>query len=421
MPSNLVRLIIAFVLLASFSLLAYAQDWAQWRGANRDGVVKDFIAPTAWPKELKQVWKTPVGSGYSSPVTGSIAGKDRAWIHSMSGEEEVVTCMDLKTGKPMWSKRSPAQFTKNQYAAQMGKGPFSTPVLHQGKLYTLGVNAIVSCFDAATGELKWQKDFGKPDTSKMFCGTSASPVIDGGNVIVYTGDDIRGGVMVALDAATGKEKWRWTGEGPGYASPILATFEGVRQVVTMTDKSVIGVAANDGKLLWRLAWPDEWNENIVTPVLFKANGKDALLLSGVRKGTVAVQVGKSGDKWETKELWSNKELTMYMNSPVLSGGHFFGMTNKRKGSLFCAETATGKVLWSTEGREGANAAILHTKDLLFVLNNDAGLIVAKKNAAKFEQLAKYTVADSATYAHPVIWGKSILVKDDASIALWNLE
>ncbi len=285
----------------------------------------------------------------------------------------------------------------------------------------LGINAVVSCFDAATGEVKWQKDFGKPDTSKMFCGTSASPVIDGGNVIVYTGDDIRGGVMVALNALTGKEQWRWTGEGPGYASPIIATFEGVRQVVTMTDKSVIGIAAKDGQLLWRMAWPDEWNENIVTPVVFKANGKDALLLSGVRKGTVALQVNKAGDKWETKELWSNKELTMYMNSPVLSGDHFFGMTNKRKGSLFCAETATGKILWSTEGREGANASILHTKDLLFVLNNDAGLIVAKKSTTGFEQVAKYSVADSTTYAHPVIWGKSILIKDDASIALWTLE
>lgn len=413
MLSKLIRTISILLCAVSAVSIAQSQDWAQWRGASRDGVVSDFVAPAAWPKELKQVWKTPVGSGYSSPVVS----KDRAWIHSMSGEEETISCLDLKTGKPLWSKRYPAQFTKNQYATQMGKGPFSTPVLHMGRLYTLGVNAVLSCFDAATGELKWQRDFGKPNTSKMFCGTAASPVIDGGNVIAYTGDDIRGGVMVALNAVTGKEQWRWSGEGPGYASPIVATFDGVRQVVTMTDKSVVGIAAKDGQLLWRLEWPDEWNENIVTPLVWKTS----LILSGVRKGTMAVQPVKTGDKWETKELWSNKELTMYMNSPVLAGEHFFGMTNKRKGSLFCAEAATGKILWSTEGREGANAAILQTKDLLFVLNNDAGLIVAKKSAAGFEQVAKYSVADSATYAHPVIWGKSILVKDDASIALWRLD
>ncbi|MBL8189661.1 MAG: PQQ-binding-like beta-propeller repeat protein, partial [Acidobacteria bacterium] len=214
MRSKLFQLCLQLSILLLATVVSHAQDWAQWRGANRDGVVKDFIAPAKWPKELKQLWKAPVGSGYSSPVVS----KDRAWIHSMSGEEETVSCLDLKTGKPLWSKRYPAQFTKNQYANEMSKGPFSTPVLHQGMLYTLGVNAVLSCFDAATGELKWQKDFGKPSTSKNFCGTAMSPVIEGGNLIVYTGDDIKGGVMVALNALTGKEVWRWTGEGPGYAS-----------------------------------------------------------------------------------------------------------------------------------------------------------------------------------------------------------
>lgn len=406
---KLTFLLIAFLVGTS----AFAQSWKQWRGANRDGVVKDFSAPTVWPKELKQVWKTPVGSGYSSPVVS----KDRVWVHGLDGEEETVNCLDLKTGKLIWRKSYPAQFTKNQYATQMGKGPFATPVLHAGRLYTLGVNAVLSCFDAQSGELKWQKDFGKPDTSKMFCGTAASPMIDGGNLIVYTGDDIRGGTMVALDLVSGKESWRWTGEGPGYASPIIASFAGVRQIVTMTDKSVIGVSAKDGQLLWRLAWPDEWNENIVTPLIYK----NSLILSGVRKGTMAVEIVKTGDKFENRQLWHNRELTMYMNSPVLDGEHFFGMTNKRKGSLFCAEAATGKVLWSTEGREGANAAVLHTKDLLFILNNDAGLIVAKKNHNRFEQLAKYLVADTATYAHPIIFDKQILIKDDASIALLSLD
>ncbi|MCI0524574.1 MAG: PQQ-binding-like beta-propeller repeat protein, partial [Acidobacteria bacterium] len=165
---------------------AQAQDWAQWRGPNRDGVVKDFAAPTVWPEKLKLVWKTEVGSGYSSPVVS----KDRAWIHARKGEEEVVSCLDLKTGKIIWSKSYPVAFAKNQYATQMGKGPHSTPVLHDGKLYTLGVTAILSCFDAATGELKWRKDLGPTDQSKLFCGTAFSPVVDQGNLIVYAGDDI---------------------------------------------------------------------------------------------------------------------------------------------------------------------------------------------------------------------------------------
>ncbi|MDQ3009685.1 MAG: PQQ-like beta-propeller repeat protein [Acidobacteriota bacterium] len=404
-------LIVAYLGLTTWAVRA--QDWPQWRGTNRDGVVKDFVAPAAWPEKLKQVWKTPVGSGYSSPIIS----KDRAWVHSRDNNEEAVTCLDLKTGKTLWRKTEAVAFSKNQYAKEMSNGPFATPALAGGRLYTLSVNAVLSCFDAMTGELKWRKDFGKPDTSKMFCGTAASPLIDGGNVIVYVGDDIKGGQMVALDAASGNERWKWTGEGPGYASPIIATFAGARQVVTMTDKSVVGIAAKDGALLWRLAWPDEWNENIVTPIVHK----NSLILSGVRKGTVAVQIAKTGDKWEPKEVWRNAELTMYMNSPVLDGDHLFGMTNKRKGQLFCAEAATGKVLWTTEGREGANAAILQAKDLLFILNNDGGLIVARKSPKGFEQVAKYSVADSATYAHPIVFGNRILIKGDAAIALWSLE
>jgi outer membrane protein assembly factor BamB len=401
-----------FAIVAAFQTVA-AQDWAQWRGPNRDGVVKDFVTPTQWPEKLKLIWKTEVGSGYSSPVVSN----GRAWIHTRKGEEEAVSCVDLKTGKILWIKSYTVAFTKNQYATEMGKGPHSTPVLYDGKLYTLGVTATLSCFDAASGELKWRKEFGAPDTSKMFCGTSFSPVVDQGNLIVYVGDDIKGGSMLALDPATGKERWRWTGEGPGYASPIVVEIEGARQIVTMTDKSVIGVESKTGKLLWRMPWPDEWNENIVTPVPYK----NTLIFSGVRKGTIAAQVTKNGPEWTTKQIWHNPEIAMYMNSPVIEGDYLFGMSSKRKGQYFCLEAATGKVLWATEGREGANAAILNAKDALLILTNDASLIVAKKSAKGFEQVAKYSVADSPTYAHPAPMGKMILIKDDASMALWSLE
>jgi outer membrane protein assembly factor BamB len=401
-----------FAIVAAFQTVA-AQDWAQWRGPNRDGVVKDFVTPTQWPEKLKLIWKTEVGSGYSSPVVSN----GRAWIHTRKGEEEAVSCVDLKTGKILWIKTYTVAFTKNQYATEMGKGPHSTPVLYDGKLYTLGVTATLSCFDAASGELKWRKEFGAPDTSKMFCGTSFSPVVDQGNLIVYVGDDIKGGSMFALDSATGKERWKWTGEGPGYASPIVVEIEGARQIVTMTDKSVIGVESKTGKLLWRMPWPDEWNENIVTPVPYK----NTLIFSGVRKGTIAAQVTKNGSEWTTKQIWHNPEIAMYMNSPVIEGDYLFGMSSKRKGQYFCLEAATGKVLWATEGREGANAAILNAKDALLILTNDANLIVAKKSAKGFEQVAKYSVADSPTYAHPAPMGKMILIKDDASMALWSLE
>jgi outer membrane protein assembly factor BamB len=410
LPANRILLLLILPIIVQ---TAYPQDWTQWRGPNRDGVVANFAVPAAWPEKLKLIWKTPIGGGYSSPVVS----KDKAWIFSRKEDEEVVSCLDLKTGKVLWSKSYGVPFKKNQYAVQMGKGPHSTPLYYQGKLYTLGVNAVLSCFDANTGTLKWRKDFGIPDTSKMFCGTAMSPVVENGNVIVHTGDDIKGGLMTAFEATTGKEKWQLNCDGPGYASPIVVTLEGTRQLVTMTDKSVIGVEVQKGTQLWRLPWPDEWNENIVTPTLYK----NTLILSGVRKGTMAVQVEKSGAQWTTKQVWHNPELTMYMNSPVLDGEYFYGMSAKRKGQFFCAEAATGKVRWMTEGREGAQASMLNTKDALFILTSDAHLVVAQKAIDQFQPLAKYSVADSPTYTHPILFGKRILIKDNANVALWSLE
>ncbi|HET9528731.1 MAG TPA: PQQ-binding-like beta-propeller repeat protein, partial [Blastocatellia bacterium] len=402
---NRTRILLVVFLCANLQV-AMAQEWAQWRGPNRDGVVSSFLSPASWPKALTLKWKTAVGGGYSSPL---LAGT-RVYIHTRQDDNEVVQCLDLASGKSLWRTSYPAPFAKNQYAVKMGKGPNSTPVLYRDKLYTLGVTAVLSCFDAKSGALKWRKDYSKQiDTSKLFCGTAMSPVIENGMVIAHVGDD-RQGWLVAFDAETGNERWKWEGDGPGYASPIVAELEGARQVVTLTDKSVIAVAADSGKLLWKMPFPDEWNENIVTPVLYKKT----LIVSGVRQGTRALKITRAGDKWTATELWHNPKIAMYMSSPVLDGDYLYGLSHLRKGQFFCLDARTGELVWATEGREGANAAVLNTGKHLVFLTDDADLIVANKSAKGFESVAKYQTADSPTWAHPVIWGKQILIKDESS-------
>jgi outer membrane protein assembly factor BamB len=399
------------MLILFFGSFASAQEWNQWRGPNRDGVAV-FSPPARWPETLTRKWKVAVGGGYSSPVVSG----SKIFVHTHTGDQETVSSLDLNTGKILWSKNYPAAFAKNQYAAKMDRGPFSTPLIHRGKLYTLGVTAVLTCFDTEDGRVVWRKDFSKQiDTSKLFCGTAMSPVIDNRRLIVHVGDDRRGW-MIAYDTDTGKELWTWEGDGPGYSSPIVVDLEGERQIVTLTDKSVIGVSVSSGKLLWKLAHPDEWNENIVTPVLY---GK-TLIISGVRQGTRAIRVTRDRE-WSVAEVWRNGRVAMYMSSPVIDGDFLYGLSNIRKGQFFCMDARTGETLWATEGREATSASVVDGGKVLFFLTTEAELIVSAKSAKGFEQIARYTVADSPTYSHPIFFGNKVLIKDASSLALWAFE
>jgi outer membrane protein assembly factor BamB len=403
-----------FLLLLLLTLAAAAQDWPQWRGPNRDGVLPASAERLKeWPRAAKLVWKTPVGGGYSSPV----ASQGAVFVIARESENEVVSRVDWKTGKVVWKKSYPAPFQKNQYAVAHGKGPHSTPLVHQGKLYSLGITGILSSWNTASGELVWRKDYSpRVDTSKLFTGTAMSPVVGRDLLIVHVGDD-RGGEILALDAATGNQRWAWKGDGPGYASPIVADLGGTRQVVTQTDRSIVGVAISDGKLLWSVPWKDEWNENIVTPVV----SNNLLILSGVRKPTQALEVTNSGGKWSAKQIWQNPDISFYMNTPVLDGDLLYGMSTKRKGQFVCLDTKTGKTLWSTTGREGENASVVRNGDHLIFLMVDGTLLVARANPKAFELVSRYTLAKSPTWAHPILAGREILVKDIDSLALWRLE
>ncbi len=390
-----------------------AQDWPGWRGPNRDGVVASFTAPKTWPENLKLKWKTPVGEGHSSPV---VAG-NRVYIQARQGEEEIVSAIDLNTGKTVWSERYAVSYVMNPAAVSHGKGPKSTPVISGGKLYTLSINGVLSSFDAQTGKLRWRKEFSKDFkvTSPLY-GTAMSPLVVDNLVIAHVGGS-EGGMLAAFNADTGEVKWSWKGDGPGYASPILVDIGGARQIVTQSEKNLIAVSAATGELLWQMPFTTEYDQNIVTPVVYK----DTLIFSGIDKGILALKPVKRDAKWQAVQVWHNPQVSIYMNSPVVVGDHLYGLSHKRKGQLFGINARTGATVWTTEGREGDNAALLAAGDLLFVLTDDAELTVARRGAKAFEPLKKYSVAQSPTWAHPVVIGNRILIKDASTLALWSLE
>jgi outer membrane protein assembly factor BamB len=330
--------------VALTSRAASSQEWPQWRGPNRDGIVTSFSEPKVWPEKLKPTWKTSVGAGHSSPVVAA----GRTYIHTRQDEREVVSCLDLDTGKLLWQESYPATYTMNPAAVSHGKGPKSTPILSNGKLYTLGISGILSGFKSDTGKLLWRKEFSREfrETSPLF-GASMSPAVEDGLVIAHVGGHDQG-ALEAFNTETGEVKWSWKGDGPGHSSPIIVELGGTRQIVTQTQKYLVGVSASNGELLWSIPFRTDYDQNIVTPVFYQ----QTLIFSGLSKGTMAIKIIKKGNDWSTEKVWENPGVSMYMNSPVLSGDLLFGLSHRNKGQVFLPRRSYGINLVGYRGSAG---------------------------------------------------------------------
>lgn len=402
-----------FLLLPIFILstgqTVVSQEWTQWRGPTRDGLVPASVTPNSWPESFERSWRVEVGEGYSSPVLSN----GRVFVHSRQDPEEVVSALNLSSGALIWRQKYGAAFQKNQYAVKMAKGPNATPLVAANRLITLGVTGILTAWNVSDGKKIWQKDFSNTvDTSKLFCGTAASPLMVGDLVVVQLGSDVHGGRLIALNPATGAIKWEWQGPGPGYASPILINAFGGSQIVTLTNSSIVGVDATSGKGLWSIAFPDEWHENIVTPLWTGTH----LIVSGTRQGTHAYLLEMNKGQWQAKEAWKNADVAMYMSSPVLGDGLLYGHSAKRKGQFVALDPKSGVVAWITEGREGDHASVLLTQHNLIYLTNGADLIVAKRGAAGFAVERKYDVADAETWSTPIFLGSDLIIRDATTVS-----
>jgi outer membrane protein assembly factor BamB len=404
---------LALLFVLSSALAAAAQDWPQWRGPNRDGVIPSFSAPRSWPPSLVPVWRVPVGIGHSSPV---VVGQ-RVYLLSRQEEDEVVSCISLETGRLIWRDRYPVSYKMNHAAVSHGKGPKSTPVVSGARLYTFGITGVLSCYDTGSGATVWRKDYSKEYrlTSPLY-GTAMSPIVHKGLVITHVGGN-DAGAMKAFDAQTGEVKWSWDGDGPGYSSPIILEAGGAEQLVTQTQKLLVGLSVTTGELLWSIPFQTAFTQNIVTPLVYK----DTLIFSGIDKGTFALRLARRGGKWEATEVWKNPDVSLYMSSPVARGDYLYGLSHKRKGQFFCLDARTGQTVWTSEGREGENAGVLLAGEMLFILDDGAELTIVRADPAKLEVLKKYTVAQSPTWAHPVIVRNRILIKDQTHLVLLGLD
>jgi outer membrane protein assembly factor BamB len=381
------------------------QDYPQWRGLNRDGAASAFAEPASWPDALTRKWKIDVGEGYATPL---VVG-DTLYIFTRQNGREVMTALDAKTGKERWHTGYPAPYAPETPAAAHGVGPKATPLFHNGRLFTLGITGIVSAFDASTGMLAWQRP-AAPDHPPY--GVSTSPVGDQNLVFVHPGNH---GPLTAFDANTGAIKWTGNGRG-AYASPMIAEFGGVRQVVTMTQDGVLAVSPADGSTLWLYPWRSRTTPSAITPIRYD----DLLIVGGEGMGIRALKAAKRGGVWAVDLVWETRDVSLFLSNPVVIGDTLFGLSEKARGQFFALDAKNGHVLWLGPRRQASNTAVVKAGNLLLLLDDDGELIVARSSKNGFEPLKRYVVADSETWAQPAVSGDRIFVKDTTSLSLWTL-
>ena len=429
--------------LVLFNQGLWSKDWPQWRGPNRDGIVRNFDIPATWPDSLRLVWRVPVGAGLSSPVVAN----GKIYLLTRDAETEVASAYNLADGGRLWQKTYAAQFIPNAQAViprffpeSRGKGPFATPLVQGERLYTLGVDRTLCSFDANNGDLKWQhhylqqavpakltyecppcgcntdgKEFDQPgqcpdcrmtygakgvETTATrggpnYYGAASSPLIVDDVVIVQVGNAQKGS-LIALDRLSGKQRWVWEGPAISSSSPVLANLNGVAQLVSLTRTGVTGVSLADGDLLW--SFPLESNAQIVTPVVFE----DLVIFSAYRSPTTAVRITRDRNNWSAEQAWQNSGITLYTSTPILDGDKLYGLSYTKRGQFFSMNARTGQTLWTSEGRQAQGAAILDAGSVLLALTDNSQLRMIDKNPDGYSLLKQYSVAQSPTWAHPVI-------------------
>ncbi|MBL49472.1 MAG: serine/threonine protein kinase [Roseibacillus sp.] len=388
--------------------------WPGLLGPQRDGWAKHFKVPARWPKQLKKDWSVEVGTGYGTPL---VEGQ-RVYQHARQGEEEVVWCFDLASGKQIWRKSYNNPFKVGGGGERHGKGPKSCPVMADGRLFTLSITGMIHAWDVESGSLLWRKDYrGKWEKGNQpNWGVSTSPIVDGERLIVHLGND-EAGALMAFDVKSGREVWKQGEHGTSYSSPLLVEIAGVRQVVQWNHETLAGVESRTGKLLWEYPAPHRsHNQNMPTPVFHKGR----ILLGGENRGIKCLEPLLKDGKWSVNRLWHQRKVALDMSTAVINGDHLYGMSHFKMGQIFCLDPRDGTIRWLSEGRIGQNVAFLALEGHVAALRSNGELRIIAADPAGYRARAFYRVAPDQTWAPPVLLDSRILIKDLNRLTLWSL-
>ncbi len=392
------------LLLALHGATAFASDWAQWRGPNRDGVSLETGLNLDWSaKKPPLAWTfREAGAGYSAPT---IVGTT-LYCQGAAGGSDFAFALDTATGKLKWKQTLGPEFVQDR-----GNGPRGSVTVDGDALYLIRGGGELHCLAAADGKPLWQKslkaDLGGAIMSNFDWGFGESPLVDGDLVICTPGGDQ--GTLAALNKKTGEVVWRsteWKDRG-GYSSPIMAEVDGVRQYILLARGGVAGVAAKDGKLLWNAAVGGNQVATIPT-VVYGANL--VYVTSGYGAGCACVKLTRDGDTFRAETVYANRTMMNHHGGVVLVGEHIYGFSDNR--GWTCQNLKTGESAWQErgEGRPG-KGAVTCVDGRLLCLDETTGALTCvaaspegwkASGSLELPERSAIRTQDNKVWTHPVV-------------------
>ena len=389
-------------------------DWPQFRGMNRDGVVRSATIPKDWAPK-KPLWKRPVGLGWSS---FAIVG-DCAFTQEQRGDFETVMCYAAQTGEPLWIHKNQAKFSE----PLGGIGPRATPTFKDGLLYALGSTGILDCLEARTGRLRWTRNILEDAKAKnLQWGMAGSPLVYGDWVIVSPGGSDQSS-LVAYDKHSGKRIWGGGSSQASYSSPLVHRVQGEDQILVFNGEGLFAHRPADGAVLWKYEYTNMPKINVAQPLpLSDANlplswpslGKSAgaetariLLSTGYAKGSVLLDLALSSkEEWSVKPAWHSRRLKPKFNNLVAKDGYAYGAD---EGILTCIDLQNGRKKWK-DGRYGYGQLLL-VDNLLLILAESGDLVLVEANPEEFREVSRIRALKGKSWSHPAIGNGLLLVRN----------
>jgi len=408
------RVAFAFLSLLMMSSVAFAEDWAQWRGARRDGLSSEIGLLAKWPDAgPKLLWQAKnIGSGYSTPSVVS----DKLFVMSNQGnEKEEVLALSTSNGNKLWST-SVGKVGSNQ--GPQYPGARATPTVSGDSVYALGSDGDLVCLDIKSGQKQWSKNLRRDfEGAPGMWAYTESPLIDGDMLICSPGGS--SATVIALQKSTGVLVWKSPmseADAASYASPVIANVDGVKQYVLYLGKGIVGLKADTGELLWRYTRTSDAQANIATPII---NG-NYVYSAASRVGGGLVKV--TGTKSEPQELYFAKSLPAGMGGSVLLDGSLFGSIGD---TMACVDYMTGKIKWQERGIGSASICYADGRLYLHGVKNELAMIEASSEG--FKLLGKCIPpgttehGNAKAWTHPIISNGCLYVRDQDDIWCYDIK